>query len=88
MPQAVPRPHRSTGPNKLTCKPLNNGVPTFTFFMIENVDVVDATHIIAGNDNKLILLEVGRFPQGAVSGQGADAIEFIAVCARPFWAGG
>jgi hypothetical protein len=88
MPQALPRPHRSTDPNKLTRKPLNNGVPAFTFFMIENVDVVDATHIIAGNDYKLILLEVGRFPQGAVTRQGANAIESIAVCARPFWTGG
>ena len=50
---------------------------TFPFFTIENVDVVDATHIIVGNDNNLpfstsrepnkaddnefILLEVGDF---------------------------
>ena len=61
MPQTLPRPHRSTDPNKLMRKPLNNGVSTFTFFMIENVGVADATLIIAGNDNKLILLEVGDF---------------------------
>jgi len=56
---------------------LNDGVLKFPFFTIENVDVVDATHIIVGNDNNLpfsssrepnkaddnemILLEVGSF---------------------------
>ncbi len=40
-------------PNKLARKPLNNGVLTFPFFTIENVDVVDATHIVVGNDNNL-----------------------------------
>ena len=40
-------------PAKLARKPLNNGVLTFPFFTIENVDVVDATHIIVGNDNNL-----------------------------------
>ena len=64
-------------PNKKARKPLNDGVLTFPFFTIENVDVVDATHIIVGNDNNLpfsssrdpnkaddnefILLEVGDF---------------------------
>jgi hypothetical protein len=64
-------------PNKLARKPLNNGVLTFPFFTIENVDMVDATHIVVGNDNnlpfsssrepnkaddnELILLEVGDF---------------------------
>ena len=64
-------------PAKLARKPLNSGVLTFPFFTIENVDVVDATHIIVGNDNNLpfsssrepnkaddnemILLEVGEF---------------------------
>lgn len=64
-------------PNKLARKPLNNGVLTFPFFTIENVDVVDASHIVVGNDNnlpfsssrepneaddnELILLEVGDF---------------------------
>jgi len=28
-------------------------VLTFPFFTIENVDVVDATHIVVGNDNNL-----------------------------------
>ena len=62
---------------KLARKPLNDGVLKFPFFTIENVDVVDATHIIVGNDNNLpfsssrepnkaddnemILLEVGSF---------------------------
>ena len=60
----------------LAKKPLNNGVLTFPFFTIENVDVVDAAHIVVGNDNnlpfsssrepnqadynELVLLEVGE----------------------------
>ncbi len=64
-------------PNKLARKPLNGGVFTFPFFTIENVDIVDATHIVVGNDNnlpfsssrepnkaddnELILLDVGDF---------------------------
>ena len=40
-------------PNKLAKKPLNDGVLQFPFFTIENVDQVDATHIIVGNDNNL-----------------------------------
>lgn len=40
-------------PDKKARKPLNGGVLTFPFFTIENVDVVDATHIIVGNDNNL-----------------------------------
>lgn len=40
-------------PAHLARKPLNNGVLTFPFFTIENVDVVDATHIVVGNDNNL-----------------------------------
>ena len=56
---------------------LKGRVMTFPFFTIENVDVVDATHIVVGNDNnlpfsssrepnkaddnELILLEVGDF---------------------------
>ncbi|TQI78131.1 hypothetical protein FHU10_1876 [Serratia fonticola] len=38
-------------PQQLARKPLNNGVLTFPFFTIENVDVVDDSHIIVGNDN-------------------------------------
>ncbi|MFY8085334.1 MAG: esterase-like activity of phytase family protein [Rubrivivax sp.] len=34
-------------------KPLNQGVLTFPFFTIENVDIVDGRHIIVGNDNNL-----------------------------------
>jgi hypothetical protein len=34
-------------------KPLNKGVFTFPFMTIENVDVVDAQHIVVGNDNNL-----------------------------------
>ncbi len=64
-------------PNKLSRKPLVNGAQSFPFFTIENVDRVDATHIVVGNDNnlpfsssrdpnraddnELILLEVGEF---------------------------
>lgn len=64
-------------PDKKARKPLNNGVLTFPFFTIEDVDVIDATHIVVGNDNnlpfsssrdpkkaddnELILLEVGDF---------------------------
>jgi hypothetical protein len=40
-------------PNKKARKPLNDGVLTFPFFTIENVDVVDARHIVVGNDNNL-----------------------------------
>ena len=40
-------------PQKLAKKPLNDGVLKFPFFTIENVDVVDATHIVVGNDNNL-----------------------------------
>ncbi len=63
-------------PNKLARKPLQGGVLTFPFFTIENVDVVDGSHIVVGNDNnlpysssrdpnkaddnELILLEVGE----------------------------
>jgi hypothetical protein len=66
-------------PDHKARKPLNDGVLTFPFFTIENVDRVDATHIIVGNDNNLpfsssrepnkaddnefVLLEVGDFLQ-------------------------
>jgi hypothetical protein len=40
-------------PKGLARKPLTNEVLTFPFFTIENVDVVDARHIIVGNDNNL-----------------------------------
>ncbi|MBD3892848.1 esterase-like activity of phytase family protein [Hydrogenophaga sp.] len=66
-------------PDRLARKPLVNGVFSFPFFTIENVDVVDATHIVVGNDNnlpfsssrdpnkaddnELILLEVGALLQ-------------------------
>jgi hypothetical protein len=64
-------------PAKLARKALTGGVLAFPFFTIENVDVVDARHIIVGNDNnlpfsssrdpnkaddnELVLLEVGDF---------------------------
>lgn len=40
-------------PARKARKPLNNGVLTFPFFTIENVDVVDERHIVVGNDNNL-----------------------------------
>jgi hypothetical protein len=40
-------------PQRLAKKPLNNGVLTFPFFTIENVDIVDGQHIVVGNDNNL-----------------------------------
>ena len=40
-------------PKNLARKPLQGGVLTFPFFTIENVDVVDANHIVVGNDNNL-----------------------------------
>ena len=40
-------------PDKKAKKPLTNGALTFPFFTIENVDVVDASHIVVGNDNNL-----------------------------------
>lgn len=40
-------------PLKLARKPLVNGVLSFPFFTIENVDVVDDRHIVVGNDNNL-----------------------------------
>lgn len=40
-------------PDKKARKPLSNGVYTFPFFTIENVDIVDGKHIIVGNDNNL-----------------------------------
>lgn len=40
-------------PAKLARKPLTNGVLTFPFFTIENVDIVDERHIVVGNDNNL-----------------------------------
>jgi hypothetical protein len=64
-------------PDNKARKPLNDGVLAFPFFTIENVDRVDETHIIVGNDNNLpfsssrdpnkaddnefVLLEVGDF---------------------------
>ena len=40
-------------PEKKARKPLNSGLLTFPFWTIENVDIVDAQHIIVGNDNNL-----------------------------------
>ena len=51
-------------PDKKARKPLNDGVLTFPFFTIENVDRVDETHIIVGNDNNLPFLLEPRSQQG------------------------
>lgn len=40
-------------PDKKARKPLTDGALAFPFWTIENVDVVDAGHIIVGNDNNL-----------------------------------
>ena len=40
-------------PDRKARKTLNQGVLTFPFFTIENVDIVDGRHIIVGNDNNL-----------------------------------
>lgn len=40
-------------PKNVARKPLDNGVFSFPFFTIENVDVFDSNHIIVGNDNNL-----------------------------------
>ncbi|UHC18931.1 esterase-like activity of phytase family protein [Methylobacterium currus] len=68
---------RIADPAKKARKPLTDGALAFPFFTIENVDKVDDTHIIVGNDNNLpfsasrdphnvddnefVLLEVGEF---------------------------
>lgn len=64
-------------PQRRARQPLDGGVLTFPFFTIENVDVVDANHMVVGKDNNLpfsssrlpnqadynemVLLEVGAF---------------------------
>jgi hypothetical protein len=64
-------------PDKKAMQGSENGIYTMPFVTIENVDVVDATHIIVGNDNNLpfsagravdkaddnefVLLDVGAF---------------------------
>jgi hypothetical protein len=40
-------------PANLARKPIIDGKLSFPFFTIENVDIVDAEHIIVGNDNNL-----------------------------------
>lgn len=40
-------------PDHLARQPLTGGVLAFPFFTIENVDIVDAQHIVVGNDNNL-----------------------------------
>ncbi|SFV06880.1 Uncharacterized conserved protein [Methylobacterium sp. 174MFSha1.1] len=68
---------RIADPAKKARKPLTDGALALPFFTIENVDKVDDTHIIVGNDNNLpfsasrdphkvddnefVLLEVGEF---------------------------
>lgn len=44
---------RILDPARKARKPLTNGVLTFPFFTIENVDIVDGRHIVVGNDNNL-----------------------------------
>ncbi len=70
-------------PDKKARKALNDGVLTFPFFTIENVDIVDGDHIVVGNDNNLpfsssrdpnkaddnefVLLQGHGLPEGEVS---------------------
>jgi hypothetical protein len=44
---------RLADPDKKARKPLTEGALAFPFWTIENVDVVDARHIVVGNDNNL-----------------------------------
>ncbi|MDB5560326.1 MAG: hypothetical protein JWQ36_3260, partial [Enterovirga sp.] len=44
---------RIADPDKKARKPLTDGALAFPFFTIEDVDVVDDSHIIVGNDNNL-----------------------------------
>ena len=44
---------RIADPAHLARKPLTDGALAFPFWTIENVEVVDGTHIIVGNDNNL-----------------------------------
>jgi hypothetical protein len=55
---------RIADPDKKARKPLTDGAFAFPFFTIENVDVVDGTHIIVGNDNNLPVLVEPRAEQG------------------------
>jgi hypothetical protein len=64
-------------PEKKARKPLDGGVLTFPFFTIENVDVVDARHIIVGNDNNLPFSS-SRDPQKA------DDNEFVLLDVEEF----
>ncbi len=47
-------------PDKKAKQGTKDGVYTMPFVTIENVDVVDATHNIVGNDNNLPF-SIGRF---------------------------
>ena len=74
---SVSRLGEATEPVSRWSLPITSGAFTFPFFTIENVDRVDETHIIVGNDNNLpfsssrdpnkaddnefVLLEVGEF---------------------------
>ncbi|ACX88795.1 conserved hypothetical protein [Pectobacterium parmentieri WPP163] len=64
-------------PNHLARKPLMQGVFTFPFMTIENVDVVDDRHIIVGNDN--------NFPfSSSRQPNAADDNEFILLDVKDF----
>lgn len=66
-------------PNKKAKQGGEAGVLTFPFFTIENVDVVDATHIIVGNDNNL------PFSSGRSLGK-SDDNEFVLLEVKEFLA--
>ncbi|MBN8920120.1 MAG: esterase-like activity of phytase family protein [Rhizobiales bacterium] len=64
-------------PNGKARKPLTGEVLTFPFFTIENVDIIDADHIIVGNDNNLPFSS-SRDPNKA------DDNEFVLLQVRDF----
>jgi hypothetical protein len=66
---------RIADPKGVARKPLNDDRLTFPFFTIENVDVVDAEHIVVGNDNNLPFSS-SRDPQKA------DDSEFVLLNVR------
>jgi hypothetical protein len=66
-------------PNNRARVGATGGVFSFPFFTIENVDVVDGSHIIIGNDNNYPY-STGRGPNTV------DANEFILLEVRDFLA--
>jgi hypothetical protein len=68
---------RIADPDRRARKPLTGGALAFPFFTIENVDVVDAAHLVVGNDNNLPFSS-SRLPEVA------DDNELVLLEAREF----